>query len=400
MAGERNRETSEAVSLGKERDMDRREFLRGLAVMGVAGYAHAQSATESATALRRLAADKGLMFGSCLALKYCAQSPAYEQLFVAQCGLATPELHMKWNSLSTQPGVYDFSAADRLVGFCAENHMQIRGHTLIWHDALPGWVGERLASASQQAAGPESGRAVMTGHIQTVAGHFRGKLYSWDVVNEVLDPGSGRADGLRASPWLKACGEDYIELALRTTAVADPHSLLIWNENYLEVSNGFGWAKRAAMLAMLDKFKARGVPIHGIGIEAHLRGEQAAVLGDRTYETFLEELGRRGLKIFVTELDVQDAALPADPATRDRAVAEIYRKFLSATLRQPAVEGVVTWGLADSFSWISAYRPRKDGLPVRPLPFDAECRPKPAYYAIAEAFQTADRRDGRVARQG
>jgi endo-1,4-beta-xylanase len=234
---------------------------------------------------------------------------------------------------------------------------------------------------------------MMTGHIRTVAGHFAGKLYSWDVVNEVLDPGSHRSDGLRDSPWLQNCGANYMELAFRATAAADPTALLVWNETYLEVSNGFGRAKRTAMLALLDGMLARGVPIHGIGLEAHLRGDQAAVLGDGSYEDFLGELARRGMKIFVTELDVQDVMLPADVAVRDRAVADIYSRFLSATLRQPAVKGIVTWGLADCFTWITGYRPRKDGLPVRPLPFDANCQPKAAYYAIAQTLQAAPRRE-------
>jgi endo-1,4-beta-xylanase len=149
------------------------------------------------------------------------------------------------------------------------------------------------------------------------------------------------------------------------------------------------------MLALLDGLLARGVPIQGIGLEAHLRGEQAAVLGDGSYEDFLGELAHRGMKIFITELDVQDVMLPADVATRDRAVADIYSRFLSATLRQPAVKGIVTWGLADCFTWIAGYRPRKDGLPVRPLPFDANCEPKPAYYAIAQTLQAAPRRENK-----
>jgi hypothetical protein len=124
-------------------------------------------------------------------------------------------------------------------------------------------------------------------------------------VNEVLEPGSHRPDGLRASPWLENCGAGYLDLAFRTAAVADPKALLIWNENYLEISNGYGNAKRAAMLRLLDGMLARGVPVHGIGIEAHLRAEQAEVLGDAGYELFLAELARRGMKIFITELDVQ-----------------------------------------------------------------------------------------------
>jgi len=288
---------------------------------------------------------------------------------------------MKWDSLSSQPGVYDFRQADSFVKFCAANRVQVRGHTLIWHQAVPAWATAQL--------NPADGRTMMADYITKVAGHFAGQLYSWDVVNEVLDPGSQRPDGLRDSLWLRSCGPDYLEPAFRTAAAADPKALLVWNETYLEVSNGFGQAKRAAMLALLDGMLAKGVPIQGIGIEAHLRGEQAAILGDAAYEAFLAQLAKRGMKIFITELDVQDLSLPADPAARDQAVAAVYSRFLTATLRQPAVRGIVTWGLADRFSWIAGYRPRKDGLPVRPLPFDANYQPKAAYYAIAQSLQSA-----------
>jgi endo-1,4-beta-xylanase len=365
--------------------IDRRVFTTQLGALGLGGWFRPHRAFETASApLQRLAANKGLLFGSCLALKYFVQSPAYQQLFVEQCDIATPELHMKWSSLSSQPGVYDFQTADNFVAFCAGKLIKVRGHTLVWHDALPGWVVSQLT--------PASGQAIMTGHIQKVAGHFAGKLYSWDVVNEVLDPGSHRPDGLRDTPWLQNCGVDYIELAFRTAAAADPKAMLVWNENYLEVSNGFGRPKRTAMLELLDKMLARGVPIHAIGIEAHLRGDQAAILGDQSYEAFLADLARRGMKIFITELDIQDVALPGDPAARDQAVADLYRKFLSASLRQPAVKGIVTWGLADCFTWIAGYRPRKDGLAVRPLPFDTNCEPKAAYYAMVETLQAAPSR--------
>jgi endo-1,4-beta-xylanase len=365
--------------------IDRRDFTTQLGALGLGSWFRRHSAFETAVApLRSLAANKGLLFGSCLALKYFVQSPAYQQLFVEQCDIATPELHMKWSSLSSQPGVYDFQTADNFVAFCAGNRIKLRGHTLVWHDAVPGWVVSRLT--------PVTGQAIMTGHIHKVTGHFAGKLYSWDVVNEVLDPGSHRPDGLRDTPWLQNCGVDYIEMAFRAAAAADPGAMLVWNENYLEVSNGFGRPKRTAMLDLLDKMLARGVPIHAIGIEAHLRGDQAAILGDQSYEAFLADLARRGMKIFVTELDIQDVALPADPGARDKAVGDLYGKFLSATLRQPAVKGIVTWGLADCFTWIAGYRPRKDGLPVRPLPFDANCQPKAAYHAIVQTLQAAPAR--------
>jgi endo-1,4-beta-xylanase len=371
--------------MNEGRKIDRREFIQGLGALGLSEWTWRRAAAQAATVpLQRLAAEKGLMFGSSLALKYCVQSAAYQRLFVSQCDIATPELHMKWDSLCSQPGVYNFGNADRFVAFCAANRMRVRGHTLVWHDALPAWLASQLTAAN--------GQAMMTDHIHTVAGHFAGKLYSWDVVNEVLDPASHRPDGLRNTLWLQNCGVDYLERAFRATAASDPSALLVWNENYLELSNGFGAAKRTAMLSLLDGMLARGVPIHGIGLEAHLRADQSTALGDASYEAFLGELARRGMKIFVTELDVQDVTLPADPGARDQAVAQIYSRFLSATLRQPAVRGIVTWGLADSFSWIAGYRPRNDGLPVRPLPFDADFQPKAAYYAIAATLQSAPHR--------
>jgi endo-1,4-beta-xylanase len=376
--------------MNEGRKIDRREFIQGLGLHGLGALGLSQwtwrraVAQAAAVPLQQLAAQKGLMFGSSLALKYCVQSAAYEQLFISQCDVATPELHMKWDSLSSQPGVYNFGNADRFVAFCATNRMKVRGHTLVWHDALPAWLPAQLTAAN--------GQRMMTDHIHKVAGHFAGKLYSWDVVNEVLDPASHRPDGLRNTLWLENCGVDYLEQAFRATAAADPSALLVWNENYLELSNGFGAAKRTAMLNLLDGMLARGVPIHGIGLEAHLRADQARALGDASYEAFLGQLARRGMKIFVTELDVQDVTLPADAGARDQAVAQIYSRFLSATLRQPAVRGIVTWGLADSFSWIAGYRPRTDGLPVRPLPFDADFQPKAAYYAIAATLQSAPHR--------
>ena len=365
--------------------MNRRDFNKMLGAVAVAEWTSLGARAETAAIpLKRLADQKRIMFGSCLALKYFDRSPMYKELFLSQCDIATPELHMKWDSLSRQPEEYDFNNADQFVTFCSTNRIKVRGHTLVWHDSLPAWVKERLS--------PSTAKSVMLNHIQTVAGHFAGKLYSWDVVNEALDPGNQRPDGLRASPWLQNIGVDYIEQAFRATAKADPKALLIWNENYLEVSNGFGDAKRKAMLSQLDGLLTRGVPIHGIGLEAHLRSDQANVLGDTSYELFLGELAKRGMKIFITELDVQDSTLPADVGSRDTEVADLYKKFLTASLRQPAVKGVVTWGLSDSFTWISGYRPRKDGLPVRPLAFDVNCQPKPAYYAIAEALEAAPRR--------
>jgi endo-1,4-beta-xylanase len=145
-----------------ENKMNRRNFLQQASALGFFVSALRRPLAQGPTVpLQRLAAEKGLMFGSCLALKYFLQSSAYQQLFLSQCDIATPELHMKWNSLCSQPGVYDFSNADRFVAFAAANRMKVRGHTLVWHQALPDWVTPQLVTGN--------GKMIMTGHIRKVA---------------------------------------------------------------------------------------------------------------------------------------------------------------------------------------------------------------------------------------
>lgn len=172
--------TGVATTRSHVASINRRSLLKRMLAAGVAQRACPWAlAQEAASSLKELASRKGVLFGSCLALKYFGQSPAYEQLFVKECDIATPELHMKWNSLSSAPGVYDFTNADRFVTFCAPKRILVRGHTLVWHDSLPDWV--------KQAMTPANAQKIMLDHIHTVAGHFAGQLYSWDVVNEVLD---------------------------------------------------------------------------------------------------------------------------------------------------------------------------------------------------------------------
>lgn len=364
--------------------LNRRQFIEALGATGAVTLGARRAGAAATPSLKQVGASKGLLVGSCIAMKYFDQQPSYRDLFLSQCSIATPEIHMKWNSMSNQPGVYNFSNADKLVSFCDSNGIKVRGHTLVWHDSLPAWVTSQISTAN--------GRKMMLDHIHAVAGHFAGRVYSWDVVNEVLDPASGRPDGLRNSTWLQNAGIDYIENAFRATAATDSKALLIWNENYLEVSNGYGTSKRKAMLSLLDQLLARRVPIHGIGLESHLRGEQANVLADAGYRSFLGELAQRGMQIFITELDVQDATFPADVPARDKMVGDLYRRFLGATLEQKAVRGVITWGLSDQFSWIGGYRPRSDGASTRPLPFDANLQPTPAFYAMEAAIQAAPSR--------
>jgi endo-1,4-beta-xylanase len=230
--------------------------------------------------------------------------------------------------------------------------------------------------------------------VTSMCRHFAGRIHSWDVVNEVLNP--NRPDGLRDTLFLKLLGPGYIDLAFNAARQADPKALLTLNEFDFEYNQWDNDQKRRSLLALVDGMKQRGTPIDAIGIQSHLDVKHRKAFDPEIFAAFLKELADRGLTIMLTELDVADVGAPADIAARDAEIASIYKEYLDVALDNRAVKAVVTWGLVDTDSWISHYNldefRRPDGLPPRPLPFDQDMKPKPAYFAIADALRAAPAR--------
>ena len=219
-----------------------------------------------------------------------------------------------------------------------------------------------------------------------MVGRYAGTVASWDVVNEPVERNDRRPDGLRKSPWLRALGPDYLEIAFRAAHAADPHARLALADYGLEYDDE-SWMveKRGTMLSLLRGLLARGVPIHALALQGHLLGDRPPAFG-KGLSAFLAEVAALGLDIYITELDVNDQDTPGSVAARDHVTADIYARFLDTVLAQPAVKMVVTWGLSDRYTSKTTMFPRRDGAPVRPLPFDADLRPKPAALALARAF--------------
>jgi endo-1,4-beta-xylanase len=222
-------------------------------------------------------------------------------------------------------------------------------------------------------------------------GHYAGQVHSWDVVNEAIDPVGQGDNGLRDSPWKRLLGADYIDIAFHTAAAADPNALLVLNDYDLDYNIPRDAAKREVMLNLLRRLVARGVPVHVLGMQAHLRASESnfdpLILRD-----FLRQVADLGLKIMITELDVVDQDLPRALHARDLAVARSYQTYLDAVLQEPAVIAVLTWGLSDQYTWLTKFRPRSDGAIPRPLPLDRLLYRKPAWSAIASALDDAPSR--------
>lgn len=334
--------------------------------------------------LRKRAAAKGIIYGAAVRHDHLLQDAQYANCIAKECGMLVPEWALKWSApnkpLRPSPDSFDFSAADGMVKFANTHGMLFRGHTLVWHEAMPKWLREQ--GNNQNAA------RFLEQHIKTVVGRYAGKIHSWDVVNEAIQPADGRTDGLRLSPWLNWLGPDYISQAFRLAAAADPKAMLVYNDYGLDYNTSKDEAKRTAVLKLLERLKSQGTPIHALGIQAHLWGTENRFSPQKLRE-FLRNVASLGLKIMITEMDVADKELPQDVTVRDRIVASAYEDYLTAVLEERAVIAVLTWGLSDRYSWLSEFQPRKDGTSVRPLPFDAQMNRKLGWNAITRAFDKA-----------
>jgi endo-1,4-beta-xylanase len=292
-----------------------------------------------------------------------------------QAAIVVAENDMKWGPMRPSPTEFRWGPADKFVAFAEANGMKVRGHNLCWHRQLPAWF--------EGYATKDNARELLVSHIQTVAGRYAGRIQSWDVVNEAVLPSDGRPDMLRESPWLKLVGPEYIELAFRTARAADPHALLTYNDYGIEAEDEGSAKKRAGVLNLVTALKKGGAPIDAVGVQSHISAgkEYGKGLSD-----FMAAVRGLGLQIFVTEMDVNDRELPESDSVRDKSVAMTYGDYLDLVLREPAVKSVLTWGITDAHTWLNGEDARKDHLPERCLPFDAELRPVEAFFAMRDAF--------------
>ena len=353
--------------------MDRRAFLAAAAASVIPAMADS---------LKALAARKGLLFGSEVLASELTGDPAYAALVARECSVVTPGLEAKFGIVEPGDGVFAFAPLDRIASFCSHNDIALHMHNMIWGVFMRPW--ERTALAAGR------GEAVLARHVAAVAGRYAGRVAAWDVVNEPVDP-RWRAgpEGLTMTPWRVALGPSEVAEAFRLTRAADPTALLMINDDNLEYAAPDRQAKRDTYLRLIEGWLRAGVPIGGFGFEAHLKPDQA--IDEPALRRFLAALGGLGLRIWVTELDVEDRTLPAELGARDRAVAAVTRRYLDLVLDEPATRAVITWGLSDRHSDLGtmADSKRGDGLPSRGVPFDQALQPKAMHDAIAQAFVTA-----------
>jgi len=350
-----------------------------LAVSGTAGLSGVSGLATARTAPAAGASARLIPYGAAVQADLLASDAAYRETVIANCQLIVPEGEMKWPMIHPNRNEYRFEKADALVDFARQNSIGIRGHTLAWFGGMPAWT-----AAIESRTGAE---LELVDHIETVVSRYRGAIPSWDVVNEPLVDWPEDATSLRPSIWTKTLGPDYLTIALRATAAADPDTQLVINEFDVEFKGPRFAARRKALLQLLRSLREAGVPLHAIGLQAHLFADRAI---DRDeLQAFLAEIVALKLDVLVTELDVIDFELPGRISERDAQVAGIAGQFLDAVCEVVRPKAILTWGLSDRYSWVPTYYKRADGMPNRPLPFDADFKPKPLFDVIEQYRHSA-----------
>lgn len=294
---------------------------------------------------------------------------AYRQAFLDHCDIVMPMNELKFGLVQWERGVFDFSRADRLVDFARDNGKTSRGHAFVWWSTNPPWL-DALADAREA-------EAVLIEHIERTADHFRGRLTDWDVVNEVIanEPRGHEGGPLRDTVWRRLLGARHIPLAFEALARTDPSAGCVINDYDLEFAGERYDARRRVMLDIVRQLQDAGLRVDTVGLQAHLYAHyQIDVEG---LARFKEELGRLGVDVIVTELDVIQYGIDGGPEEQDEAAGRVVSDLMDAVLPGPPPRAVVAWGLTDRYTWVDDVMPREDGTPSRPHPLDAQMREKP-----------------------
>jgi endo-1,4-beta-xylanase len=334
----------------------RRHWLRTRARMAlIVGAVCVASATAivtitgtatAASTLGASAAEHGRYFGTALNAGKLNDN-AYTTIAGREFNMVTPENEMKWDATEPSQNSFSYGQADQIVNFATSHGQRVRGHALAWHSQQPSWVQNMSGTALRNA---------MLNHVTTVASHYRGKIFAWDVVNEAFADGSS---GARRDSNLQRTGNDWIEAAFRAARAADSGAKLCYNDYNID---NWSAAKTQAVANMIRDFKSRGVPIDCVGLQSHFTGGSSYPSG---YRTTLSNFAALGVDVHITELDITNANATA------------YGNVVNDCYTVSRCAGITVWGVRDSDSWRSG---------ESPLLFDGGGNKKAAYTSVLNAL--------------
>ncbi|WP_437592295.1 endo-1,4-beta-xylanase [Sorangium sp. So ce1000] len=265
----------------------------------------------------------------------------YKRVAAAEHSYVTAENEMKWESVEPQAGQFSWGAGDNIVNWARQNNMKVKGHTLVWHNQLPGWM--------SSMTGKDNVTAAMRRHITQVMGHFKDRIDSWDVVNEAVQTDSDTGVGnprMRPSVFLNQIGEGYIDLAFQIAREQDPKAKLYYNDYSIDARN----AKVDFVYNMVKGMVERGVPIDGVGFQMHI-GPPNNEAGGADVAANLKRFTDLGLEVLISEMDINRCG---GVVTAEEQLA-YYHDIVEACFKLPKCTAVTFWGINDGRSWLNSW---------------------------------------------
>lgn len=322
-----------------------------LTVALLAAHASAQAT------LKEAAAKAGLNIGVATSGSIVSgTNRAYQDLVKGEFNTLVCENDMKFQSTEPSQGRFTYTGGDRVQTFAAANSMKLRGHTLVWH-SQSGWASSLNGSRAEMLK-------VMKDHIDAVAGHFKGKVLEWDVVNEAVADGS---TSLRNSFWRQQIGDDFIDSAFVYAHRADPEALLIYNDYGAEDMG----TKSNGVYNLVKRMKENKIPIHGVGLQSHFSGSS---IRKADIDRNIKRLGDLGLRVAITELDIVDASHSTQP----------WKDLMDVCMANANCTTFITWGVYDAQSW------RANGGTCNCLIYDTQMKAKAIHGVLLASMANAD----------
>lgn len=354
----------------------------GFAIPALADRPAPDIATQS---LRDLADPHGLAVGTAINIDALAD-PQYRQIASTQFSTVTAENVMKWETIEPVRGQYNWGPADQFMAFAAANGQQVRGHVLVWQNQLPAWLTQGVSNGT---ISDTELRSILENHIKTVVDHFKGKIWQWDVVNEaVTDPWDSQNGHIGYKGfWYQHLGEGFIADSFRWARAADPKALLFYNDYNIDAFGDLGpLDKTEFVYEMVRNLRAQGVPVDGVGSQAHL----STRYGNYSPLQIADALNRfagLGIATAMTEVDVRN--LLPETQTGDtmnpllQAQAYNYSALLQGCLQSRHCLSFTVWGFDDNHNWTNTWDfgsgPGREALAAI---YDTSYQPKPAYRAL------------------
>ncbi|HEY3990291.1 MAG TPA: endo-1,4-beta-xylanase [Acidobacteriaceae bacterium] len=338
--------------------------------------------------LKQLAAHTGIAVGAQATRTELLRDQSIAGFIAQNFNVLTPGIELKWERIRPAPNTFFFNDGDWMVNFAHSHGMQVHGHNLCWNNYNPAWMAKTITK--------DNAERFLTDHITKVVGHYRGRIASWDVVNEPVRSQQGRPDGLSTGLWMDTLGPRYIDIAFAAARAADPSAKLIMNLDAIEQDVGREPDNRQHALTLIKQMQQRKTPIDGIGSEAHLDGNSN--VKSQGALQFYQAVHSLGLSVALSELDIDDTSETGNDAARKARNGNVYATFITWIGSSVPLTRLSFWTISDEHNGLddgavtNVHLRRKDGAQHYPGLLSTSDAPNPAWASVCAAIAALPQR--------